>query len=54
MSPVNVLAERVGFLDAAALLIDLQRAGWIIVDKDAISRAQAEAVAQYKEDRHGH
>lgn len=51
MSPQNVLAERVGVLDACALIIDLRRAGYIIVGKDAIARAQREAVAQFKEDK---
>jgi len=50
MSPQNVMAERVGVLEAAALMIDLQRAGFLIVGKDAIAKAQREAVAQYRED----
>ena len=49
MSPQNVLAERVGAMDAAALINDLKAAGYIIVGKDAIARAQREAVAQERE-----
>lgn len=49
-SPTDVMADRIGFVDAAALVIDLKRAGWIVVRHDAIERAQREAVVQVRED----
>jgi hypothetical protein len=53
MSPTEVMASRVGWLEAAALVQDLLREGWLIVDRGAIGRAQREAVAQEREDRDG-
>lgn len=49
-SPTDVMAASIGFVDAAALVIDLKRAGWILVRHDAIERAQREAAAQVRED----
>ena len=53
MTPSEIMAVRVGREESAALQQDLLDAGWIIVGRDAIQRAQREAVAQEREDRHG-
>lgn len=50
MSPKDVIAGRIGQARAAALIEDLLEAGFVIVDRGAIGRAQREAVAQFKED----
>jgi len=45
------MAARVGWVSAAALVQDLLAAGFLIVGRDAIARAQREAVAQEREGR---
>ena len=49
MTPKQVIAERIGAHEAAACIALLKEAGWIVVGKDAIRRAQREAVAQERE-----
>lgn len=51
MSPIQILTEKLGPHDARIALDALADGKWIVVGKDAIVRAQREAVAAYREDR---
>lgn len=50
MTSYEVIADYVGAAKAYEVVADLNRAGYIIVDKGAIGRAQREAVAAHCED----
>lgn len=50
MSPLNTIRAATDGYTAELVLTALKAAGFIIVDKESIKRAQREAVAQYKED----
>lgn len=50
MTPLTTLADATDIHTARIVLEALKKGGWIVVDKGAIGRAQAEAVRQYEED----
>lgn len=50
MTPLTALATEYGAMKADEIVSVLRAAGYIIVDKGAIGRAQREAVAQVRED----
>jgi len=48
--PRDVIATHVGRITASMIIDSLHDAGYIIVERGAIGRAQREAVRQYQED----
>lgn len=48
-SPQQIIADRTGTLEAAAILSDLRAAGWMVVRHDAIKLAQAHARQEARE-----
>lgn len=50
MSPEATIATATDIYTARLVLDALKAAGWIVVDKGAIGRAQREAVRQWRED----
>jgi len=47
--PIDVIAERIGAHEAAAVMALLKESGWLILRHDAIRLAQAHAILETRE-----